>query len=154
LIHLEEDARKDLRASAAHIRRVYLKKSSGNNVAVADVNLSIDDVDHRFYVGATSKGGRKSPIPKPQRKSEGGYFEPFTDPRTGNPSDTDAEYKVLSAIAETLDIFYDCEVKGRLSLYTELQPCMSCNGVLDQFKDRFPNINVHVFWDIPYPRKS
>lgn len=65
--------------------------------------------------------------------------------------DTDAEYKVLSAIADTLEMFYDLKVEGNLYLYTELQPCESCVNILNQFQEKFPNITVEVFWDYPYP---
>jgi filamentous hemagglutinin len=68
--------------------------------------------------------------------------------------DTDAEYKVLSEIADTLEMFYDLQVEGRLYLYTELQPCESCNSVLRQFEEKFPRIKIQVFWDYPYPRES
>lgn len=139
----------DLRTRASLIREVYLQKPIGkSNVALADVYL-FNDIS--FCVGATSRGGRKSPIPQPKPRSEEGYFEPSCDSRTGRVMNTDAEYKVLSAIAETLDVSYDGEIGGNLYLYTELQPCLSCNDVIWQFKEKFPNISVHIFWDIPYP---
>lgn len=53
--------------------------------------------------------------------------------------------------AETLERSYDLEIEGSLYLYTEFQPCESCNDVLRQFKEKFPNISVDVFWDYPYP---
>lgn len=143
--------KEDLQARAADIRRKYLKRPIGtSNVAIADVYL-FNDV--AFCAGATSKGGRKSPIPRPLPKSQGGQFEPSPDPRTRPNAlmDTDAEYKVLSAIAETLERSYDLEIEGSLYLYTEFQPCESCNDVLRQFKEKFPNISVDVFWDYPYP---
>lgn len=66
--------------------------------------------------------------------------------------DTDAEYKGLSAVADTLEDFYDCGVEGQLYLYTERKPCESCNSVLEQFKEKFPNVEISgVFWDHPYP---
>jgi The BURPS668_1122 family of deaminases len=68
--------------------------------------------------------------------------------------DTDAEYKVLSAIAETLEMFYNPQMEGSLYLYSELQPCESCNDVLRQFKEKFPNISMQIFWEYPYPPKS
>jgi The BURPS668_1122 family of deaminases len=64
--------------------------------------------------------------------------------------DTDAEYKVLSAIADALQMHYDLQVEGELYLYTERQPCESCNNVLRQFEEKFPNIKITVFWDYPY----
>lgn len=66
--------------------------------------------------------------------------------------DTDAEYKALSAIADTLDLFSKSEVEGKLYLYTERKPCESCIGVLKQFKNKYPMIEIiEVFWDHPYP---
>ena len=145
--------KEELSANAAYIRKKYLKKPIGkSNVAIANVYLSNDNVS--FSVGATSRGGAKSPIPQPLPKSQGGQFEPSIDSRTGRLMDTDAEYKVLSTIAETLKMSYDLEVEGNLYLYSELQPCESCESVLRQFKEKFPNIKVNLFWDYPYPQES
>jgi The BURPS668_1122 family of deaminases len=139
-----------LQASAALIRERYLRKPIGkSNVAIAVLSLAENVA---FCAGATSKGGSKSPIPKiPKPKSAGGQFEPATDSRTQRLMDTDAEYKILSEIADTLEMFYDRQVEGRLYLYTEFQPCESCNCVLKQFKEKFPQIKIEVFWDYPYP---
>lgn len=140
----------NLRTGAAQIREIYLKKPIGSNVAIAELYLSGDVV---LCAGATSKGAkkRKSPIPKPLPKSAGGQFEPTLDPDSGRVMHTDAEYKVLSAIADTLEMFYNLSVEGNLYLYTELKPCPSCHSVLQQFSGKFPNITIWVFWDIPYP---
>lgn len=138
-----------LQASAAQIREKYLKKQyPSSNVAIAEIHLKGDIF---FCVGATSKGGRKSPIPKrPQPKSEGGQFQP-TIGLHGCLMDTDSEYKVLSEIAETLEKSYNIHVQGNIYLYTERQPCQSCEGVIKQFQDKFANLNLEVFWDYPYP---
>jgi The BURPS668_1122 family of deaminases len=142
-----------LRESAAKIRDIYIKKpilhqpflKITNNVAVAEVHIQGNVI---FHEGGTSH--YKSPIPKPKPKSEGGQFEPGIDSRTNRLMDTDAEYKVLSAIADALQMHYDLQVEGELYLYTERQPCESCNNVLRQFEDKFPNIKITVFWDYPY----
>ncbi len=139
-----------MQASAALIREQYLGKPIGkSNVAIAELYLTGNVA---FCAGATSKGGSKSPISKiPKTKSAGGQFEPAIDSRTQRLMDTDAEYKVLSEIADTLEMFYDLQVEGRLYLYTEFQPCESCNNVLRQFEEKFPYIKIEVFWDYPYP---
>lgn len=138
-----------MRESAAVIRERYLKKPIGkSNVAVAQINI---EGDVTFCAAGTSKGGRNSPIPQPKPKSQGGQFEPAIDSRTNRFMDTDAEYKVLSAIAEALEMFYDLQVKGNLYLYTELQPCESCENIVKQFEEKFPNIQIELFWDYPYP---
>lgn len=141
--------KENLQKNARLIREQYLKKPMGSsNVAYAEVHL----IDKMLLCGgATSKGGKKSPIPQPQPKSLGGQFEPALDSRTRRIMDTDAEYKVLSALAETLENAYDLKVQGTLYLYTELQPCESCQSVINQFKAKFPNISIELFWDYPYP---
>ncbi|NES98984.1 MAG: hypothetical protein F6K62_18435 [Sphaerospermopsis sp. SIO1G2] len=139
-----------LQASATQIRAKYLNKQyPSSNVAFAEIHLQSNIF---FCAGATSKGGKKSPIPqRPKPKSEGGQFEPTIDPYTGYLMDTDSEYKVLSEIADTLEKFYNVYVKGNIYLYTERQPCQSCEGVIKQFQDKFTNLNLEVFWDYPYP---
>ena len=69
--------------------------------------------------------------------------------------DTDAEYKALSAIADTLDLLDEDKHIGKLYLYTERKPCESCIHVLQQFNDKYPNIEIAaVLWDYPYPPVS
>ncbi|MBD1907144.1 hypothetical protein H6F66_07725 [Trichocoleus sp. FACHB-6] len=136
-----------LRENAAQIRATYINKPfPKGNIAVAEVHIQGDVI---FREGGTSRS--KSPTPKPKPKSEGGQFEPTIDPYSKHLMDTDAEYKVLSAIADILEMFYDLQVRGDLYLYTERNPCTSCNDVLRQFKEKFPNIRLEVFWDHPYP---
>ena len=103
-----------------------------------------------FCTGATSRA--RSPTPKPSSKSEGGQFEPIIDSYSNRLMDTDAEYKALSAIADTLDLLDQETQIGSLYLYTERKPCESCTHVLQQFNDKYPNIEIgEIFWDYPYP---
>ena len=140
-----------LRSAAKLIRQQYLKRPfPKGNVAVIEVHLS---GGISFGIAGTSRA--KSPATQPKVRSEGGQFEPIVDPYSGRVMDTDAEYKVLSAIADAIEISYDPEVEGKLYLYTERKPCESCNHVLEQFKEKFPNIEIsEVFWDYPYPPDS
>jgi filamentous hemagglutinin len=64
--------------------------------------------------------------------------------------DTDSEYKVLPTVSERLSQD-NSEARGRAYLYTERKPCESCDGVIQQFKEKYPNIDLDVFWDHPYP---
>lgn len=131
-----------LRSDAQLIREQYLKKRvRKGNVAVIEVHL-INGIS--FGVGATSR--TKSPIPKPKPKSEGGQFDPIID--EGYLRDHDAEYKALSAIADTLKMFDNDQVEGKLYLYTERIPCRSCWGVIDQFKEKFPLIEIETFFNL------
>ncbi|BAZ29383.1 hypothetical protein NIES4074_18280 [Cylindrospermum sp. NIES-4074] len=150
----ENPIKEMLRESAAQIRDNILKKpilitpflKVKSNVAVAEVRIQDNLV---FRREATSN--EKSPIPIPIPKSQGGQFEPGIDSYSKRPMNTDAEYKILSAIADTLEMNYDLQVEGYLYLYTELYPCESCQGVFRQFEKKFPNIKVQVFWRYPYP---
>ncbi len=136
-----------LRSDAQLIREKYLNKPfPKNNVAIIEVHLA----DQRsLSVGATSKA--KSPVPKPQPKSQGGQFEPIVDSYSGYLMDTDAEYKALSALAETLENLGNLQIEGKLYLYSERNPCESCQGVITQFQQKFPNLEITLFWDFPYP---
>lgn len=137
-----------LQQGATKIRDRYLNKPfPKSNVAIAEVHLNNEIL---FCVGGTSKGGKNSPIPKPKSKSEGGQFEPSQDSRTARVMDTDAEYKVLSALGDVLDRYYSLQVEGKVYLYTELEPCQSCTHIIKQFEQKFPNIEVKLFWDHPY----
>lgn len=139
-----------LRSNAQLIREQYLNKPfPKNNVAIIEVHLA-DQIS--LSVGATSKA--KSPVPKPKPKLEGGQFEPIVDSYSGYLMDTDAEYKALSALAETLEMFDNPQIEGKLYLYSERNPCESCLGVIKQFQQRFPNLEITLFWDHPYPPSS
>ncbi|ACK72419.1 hypothetical protein PCC7424_4045 [Gloeothece citriformis PCC 7424] len=143
--------KESLSADAALLRTIYLKKPfPSKNVAVVELHLKNGRV---FGIGATSGPKKKNPlgidIPKP--KSQGGQFEPIVDSHSGYLMNTDSEYKALCAIADTLDMFYDSSVEGKLYLYTERRPCESCQEIVKQFKEKFSNIDVEVFWDYPYP---
>jgi len=140
--------KEDLQASAALIRRKYLRRPT-SNVAIGEIYLN-ENIS--FCVGATSKASREPLAPKPSPKSQGGQFEPTTDTYSNRVMDTDAEYKVLSEIATTLDACYPNNLNGKLYLYTELKPCQSCEGILNQFQEKFLNISIEIFWDLPYPR--
>jgi hypothetical protein len=140
--------RKYLRDNANLIRKIYLKKPfPKGNVTVIEIHLANG---RAFSTGATSRA--KSPTSKPKLKSEGGQFEPIRDSYSKRLMDTDAEYKALSAIANTLDLFERYQQKGKLYLYTEREPCESCNYVLQQFKNKYPLIEIaEIWWDYPYP---
>lgn len=37
---------------------------------------------------------------------------------------------------------------GKIILYTELAPCPSCQSVIEQFKQMYPNIDIEVIYSI------
>lgn len=136
-----------LRHNAQIIRNLYLKKPFPKaKVSVIEVYI---ENGISFGIAATSRV--KSPVSIPQPKSQGGQFEPIIDSFSQRIMDTDAEYKALSAIADTLDSFDNFSRKGVLYLYTERHPCESCQEIIQQFHAKYLNISIQVFWDYPYP---
>ena len=60
--------------------------------------------------------------------------------------DVDVEYKILSDIQSRLGNNYN--VLGSIKLCTELAPCPSCQRVIEQFSEMYPNIEIEVFYNI------
>ena len=54
----------------------------------------------------------------------------------------DSEYKIFSNIADALGENY--QATGHITIFTERYACRSCRGVAEQFKKRYPNIDVHI----------
>lgn len=62
------------------------------------------------------------------------------------PRDVDTEYKILSDIQSKIGDNYSAS--GKIKLYTELVPCPSCQSVIEQFKEMYPNIDIEVIYSI------
>lgn len=60
--------------------------------------------------------------------------------------DVDTEYKILSDIQSKLGD--NPSASGTIKLYTELEPCPSCQSVIEQFKEMYPNIDIEVIYSI------
>ena len=58
----------------------------------------------------------------------------------------DTEYKMLEDIAARLP---DPSAAGKIRLYTNLEPCPSCRGVMDQFLAVYTNVEMEVFYEWP-----
>lgn len=58
----------------------------------------------------------------------------------------DTEFKILEDIASRLP---DPSVKGRIRLYTNLEACPSCRGVMRQFLAIYTNVEMLVFYEWP-----
>lgn len=68
-------------------------------------------------------------------------FKTFEVP-PGHKRDYDSEYLILEELA-----YRYCqtpEISGTVYLFTERPPCASCSFVIEQFKQRFPNIKLTV----------
>lgn len=58
----------------------------------------------------------------------------------------DTEYKILEDIASRLP---DPAAKGTIRLYTNLEACPSCRGVMRQFLAAYPNVEMLVLYEWP-----
>ena len=58
----------------------------------------------------------------------------------------DTEYKMIEDIASRLP---DTSVAGRIRLYTNLEPCPSCLGVMEQFLAIYTNVQMDVMYEWP-----
>lgn len=58
--------------------------------------------------------------------------------------DVDTEYKILSEIQSRLGSNF--EATGSIKLYTELEPCLSCQSVIKKFKEMYPNIRIEIIY--------
>src|SRR5207302_155168 len=103
----------------------------GRNVAVAETNI---DGRSEMLTGISGKASPPGTVPPPtdplfQTKPSGAMTRAY-----------DSEVKVLESVAKDLP----SDAKGTLSLYTEREPCLSCQGVIQAFQQRFPGINLIV----------
>jgi filamentous hemagglutinin len=67
---------------------------------------------------------------------------------------TDSEYKILDNIADLLGD--NTELRGRVKIVTERPACDSCLNVVEQFRAKYPNIEVKVFDNngVPLPPRN
>ncbi len=57
--------------------------------------------------------------------------------------EVDTESKILEEIASQLGNNRDAT--GTIDLFTTREPCASCRGVMSQFMDRYPNIEINIY---------
>jgi len=138
-----------LRSIAQQVRADALdnKAVGKGNVAVLLYRSLFGRYCH--VIDATSRARGTAPLPQP--RSSGGFFQPSIDPVSGRVMDTDAEYKSISELARVLSLEDAERSAGVVYLFTELEPCRSCAGVFQQFREAFPFIVLVVKFDHPYP---
>jgi hypothetical protein len=124
-----------LAGRAAKIR-CALKIGKGRNVAVAQYSIEGQSGE---LIGVSGKASRPGTVDAPANQI-------FDTIKTGNnPRTLDAEYKILSNLAEILN----SSSRGVVNLYSELPVCVSCDGVIGQFQQRFPGVVVNVTTGTP-----
>jgi putative deaminase of polymorphic toxin system len=103
----------------------------GRNVAVAETNIGGRS---QMLTAVSGKASPSGTVPAPT--------DPLfpTKPSGAMTRAFDSEVKLLETIAKDLP----SNAEGTVSLYTERPPCLSCQGVIQAFQQRFPNVNLIV----------
>ncbi|MFG2446168.1 toxin glutamine deamidase domain-containing protein [Nocardia fluminea] len=69
----------------------------------------------------------------------------------------DAENNMLEHLYSQLSEQYPLDtnnqnrVSGRVRLFSEQEPCQSCNPTIREFQRMYPNIEIEVYYVLPYP---
>ena len=105
--------------------------SNNRNIAYAEVNVP----GKRSDLVAIS--GKHSPPGTVEQPLERMYK---TKPKGRMPTKDDSEVKILEYVAKGLDK----NTEGSIYLYSEREPCASCEKVIEKFRDDFKHITVYV----------
>ncbi|BDW93898.1 hypothetical protein MACH07_27300 [Flagellimonas marinaquae] len=109
----------------------------GKNCGYLEGNLNGNAVDNKIWLSGEAK-----PDVEPQ------IFTAIEVESSNGRSwlrNTDSEYKMLNKLASDLGGspgIIKLNVKGELKIVSELEYCSSCQGVIQQFNEMFPNIKL------------
>jgi filamentous hemagglutinin len=88
-------------------------------------------------------------LPKPSGSMDTWILKPSeaTSKYVGGPGaylrDVDTEFKILETVTQRLG--NNTTASGQINLFTEKLVCPSCSDVVNQFRQRYPNIQLNVF---------
>ena len=135
---------KIVEATVNNPNRIALYRSQFNvgnkrNIAYADYNLSVDGKLNLngTLVGVSGTHDINGTVPSPRTRI-------FSTVATGSNSRMyDSEVKILENIASNLKP----NSTGTVYLHSERAPCISCSGVIKQFNQKYPKVNVIVIYN-------
>ena len=96
----------------------------------------------------TEDGFKDGIIPQPQVISEGTCFKRYGDSSgsfLGNTTDS-FESRSLAPYADGTVTWAKVSSTGAINIFNELEPCLSCRSVINQFNRAYPGIVVNVYW--------
>lgn len=123
--------------------RQQLGISRWKNIAIADLEIGNEQDS---LVGISGQVTRPETVGLPNSP----MFQTFEVP-PGHSRAYDSEYKLLEELAARYA--QTPEVIGTIKLFTERPPCASCSFVIEQFRQRFPNITLTVTY-AEYPPRN
>ncbi|MEF7497272.1 deaminase domain-containing protein [Lysinibacillus sphaericus] len=104
---------------------------SKRNIAFAEYEINGKKGE---LIGVSGNADRVGTVGVPDKR----IFDTIT---TGNnPRTLDSEVKILEDLSSSLSK----DASGKIYLFSELPFCISCAGVIKQFKQRFPNIDIII----------
>ncbi|AWX44282.1 hypothetical protein HME9304_01282 [Flagellimonas maritima] len=112
--------------------RIAINKPSSGNFGYVEGNINGKAVDNKLW-----SSGSADPITEPQifdAIEVGGWIR-----------NTDSEYKMLNKLADDLGGVKGSSypnVTGEIKIVSERDYCASCQGVLQQFSEMFPNLKL------------
>ena len=120
-----------------------IMKEKGN-IGIADIN--IEGIDSKT-MATHSKNSIPNDLLVGNGKTRFDYLNLPSIREDGRPTNsyprnTDAEYKLLSNIADKLGDY--TSIKGEITIFSEKSVCTSCSGVAQQFKSKYPNITLRM----------
>jgi RHS repeat-associated protein len=108
---------------------------------IAGARVAIDGQDPEVLLSASGDAARAGTVPG---VGTAGNPQRFIPTATGaNNRFSDSEFKLLNYIANRLGPSSD-SVSGTIDLHSELAVCPSCNSVISQFREAFPNVTINV----------
>ena len=129
--------------------RQALEQPSNRNYGFLEGEINgyinaIDNIVDPFTNNTTTF--RSAPLTWVQQNESS--YQLFTSIVVGNWSRiTDSEYRMLNRLAKYLkpeaqlgDVFED--IKGTIKIISENPYCLSCQGIVQQFNEMFPNLNI------------
>ena len=115
--------------------------SANNNVAAAAVN--IDGMDPQMLTSVSGGSARTGTVPEVGVEGNPQRFLPGRMDGGANTRFSDTEFKILNYLANQIGPSSD-SVTGSVWLHSDFPVCDSCNGVIDQFRSAFPNVDLRV----------
>ena len=147
-----EESRAEPEVVADYQRRVQELRSKfmqpimreEGNIGIADIN--IQGIDTKT-MAAHSKNRQANDLVVGDGNTKFDYLHLPSITRDGTPTkpyprNNDAEYKLLSNIADKLG--NNTSAKGEITIFSEKPVCTSCSTVAQQFKERYPNITLNM----------
>ena len=155
---------------AKEIRPRFFKNDNGN---VAYTEICIDGHNVKKYKAISKNDsidgfvnllGEKNTATDPKRKFRTEWLNRSGD-ITNDEAEiaksynrcVDTEAKTLEQIANDFDDYIKSnsitgkqikpsDIKGTINMFTERKPCKSCEKVIEQFMEMFPNVTLNVYW--------